>query len=105
VLGTTDDIQALAGNIIVGTAGKGIWIKEGANATAGLAILVGGTVTVPNTRVSAATRVKASVQSLGTVTRPCAIGKTAQAGGVSFTLMSSDPTDTSTVYWEIIGAP
>jgi hypothetical protein len=88
-------------DLVVATAGYGIKVKEGANARAGVSQLAAGSVTVPNTTVTANTRVTAFIQALGTVTAPHAIGCTAKVLGTSFTLSSDDATDTSTVYWEL----
>jgi hypothetical protein len=79
----------------------GLRVKEGANAKQGTATLVAGTVTVSNTSVTANSRIQLTVQSLGTVTRPAAVGVTARVAGTSFTIMSGDATDTSVVAYEI----
>lgn len=79
----------------------GITVKEGANAKQGTATLVAGTVTVSNTSVTANSRIQLTVQSLGTVTRPAAVGITARVAGTSFTITSGDATDTSVVAYEI----
>ncbi|WP_298561395.1 hypothetical protein [Streptomyces luteogriseus] len=86
----------------LGTAGGGIAIKEGANATSGAATLVAGTVTVATDKVAANSRIQLTVQSLGTVTSPKAIGVTARVAGTSFTITSADATDTSVVAWQIV---
>lgn len=68
----------------------------------GTAVLVGGTVTVADTSITAKSIILASCQVLGTVTRPQGIGVHARSVGVSFTLRSADATDTSTVGYQII---
>lgn len=95
VLATDDDVS-------LKTAGKGIQIKEGSNARMGTATLVGGTVTVNNTSVTANTRIFLTVQSLGTVTVPTAIAVTARTAATSFTITSADATDTSVVAYQLI---
>jgi hypothetical protein len=70
----------------------------------GTATLVAGTVTVSNTLVKAGSRISLTVQSLGTVTTPKAIGVTGRTAGTSFTITSADATDTSVVAWEIQAA-
>lgn len=85
----------------LGTAGKGLRVKEGSNAKQGTATLVAGTVTVSNTSVTANSRILLTVQSLGTVTSPKAVAVTARSAGTSFTITSADVTDTSVVAWEI----
>lgn len=94
-------LMTMIRTLVYSIAGQGISIKEGANAKAGVATLVAGTVTVSNTSVTATSRIKLSIQSLGTVTSPMAIGVTARVAGTSFTITSSDNTDTSVIYWEI----
>lgn len=86
----------------IATAGKGLYIKEGTNATMGVATLVAGTVTVSNTKVTASSRIFLTIQSLGTVTTPKAIGITARTAGTSFTITSADATDTSVIAWQIV---
>lgn len=82
-------------------AGAGLRVKEGANAKQGIATLVAGTVTVANTSVTANSRIFLTVQSLGTVTDPKAVGVTARTAGTSFVIKSADATDTSVVAYEI----
>jgi hypothetical protein len=89
------------GDVQMDVAGRGLIIREGSNARMGVATLVGGTVTVANTSVTANTRIQVTVQSLGTVTTPKAVAVTARSVGTSFTLTSSDATDTSVVAWEL----
>jgi hypothetical protein len=94
--------SVFGGDVIIGTAGQGLKVKEGANAAMGVATLVAGTVTVATTRVTATSRIQLTAQSLGTVTAPKALAVTARTGGTSFTITSADATDTSVVAWEII---
>lgn len=79
----------------------GLTVKEGANAKQGVATLVAGTVTVSNTSVTANSRIFLTVQSLGTVTKPQAVGVTARTAGTSFVITSFDATDTSVIAYEI----
>jgi hypothetical protein len=88
-------------SLILGTAGGGIRIAEGSNARMGVATLVAGTVVVANTSVTANTRIQLTIQSLGTVTTPKAIGVTARTAATSFTITSADATDTSVIAWEL----
>lgn len=85
----------------LGTAGNGLYIKEGVNACMGRATLVAGTITISTTKVTAASEVFLSIQSLGTVTAPKAIGVTGRTAGTSFVITSADATDTSVISWEI----
>lgn len=73
----------------------------GAAAVSGVATLVAGTKTVSTTAVTANSRITLSIQNLGTVSAPKPVAVTARTAGSSFTVTSSDNTDTSRVYWEI----
>lgn len=95
-------IAAASLDIKIGTAGKGFYVKEGANATMGVATLVAGTVVVATTKVTANSRIQLTAQVLGTVTVPKAIAVTARTAATSFTITSADATDTSTVAWQIV---
>lgn len=90
------------GNIIAGTAGKGIEVKEGSNAKMGIATLVLGTVTVNTTAVTASSRIFLTAQDLGTITVPSGYGISARTAGTSFTILASAPTDTSDIAWMIV---
>lgn len=81
---------------------EGISINEGTNKTMGVATLVGGTVTVNTTKVTANSRIFLTVQSLGTITVPKAVAVTARSAGTSFTITSADATDTSVVAWLLV---
>ena len=82
------------------TAGRGIYLKEGTNATMGSDVLVGGTVTISTTKVTASSRIFLTSQADdGTVGFLRVSSRTA---GTSFVITSSSGTDTSTVAWMII---
>ncbi len=100
---TVTDAIAAGGDISITTAGKGLKVKEGANAKSGVsAAMVAGEIVVSTTAVGANSRIQLTPQTLGTVTRPAAVGVTARTPGTSFTITSSDNTDTSTVAWLIV---
>lgn len=88
-------------------------IGDGINAWSGLtssgregtAVLVGGTVTINRTDITAKTIAIASCQALGTVTRPQGIGVHARVVGTSITLRSTDATDTSTIGYILVEGP
>jgi len=101
ILSLSGTAGTLLGDFKLGTAGNGLYIKEGTNATMGVATLVGGTVVVSTTKVTATSRITLTIQSLGTVATPMAIGVTARTAGTSFTITSADATDTSVVGWQI----
>lgn len=90
------------GDVKVGAVGKGIYIKEGSNATMGTATLSSGTITVSTTKVTASSRIFLTVQSLGTITVPTAVVVTGRTAGTSFTITSAMVTDTSVVSWVIL---
>jgi len=84
------------------TAGDGLYIKEGVNATMWVATLVAGSVVVSTTKVTANSRIQITIQSLGTVTVPTVIWVTARTAGTSFTITSANVLDTSTIAWMIV---
>jgi hypothetical protein len=88
-------------DLLVNTAGRGLRVKEGTNAKQGVSTLVAGTVVVANTSVTATSRIQLTAQSLGTVTAPKPLAVSARVAGTSFTILSSDATDTSVVAWSI----
>lgn len=90
------------GSLNLVRVGAGVLVKEGTNATMGVATLVAGTVTVNTTKVTANSRIQLTTQTLGTILRPAAVGVTARTAGTSFTITSGDVTDTSTVAWVIV---
>lgn len=89
----------LTGDIVLNQLGKGLRVKEGANAKQGVATLVAGTVTVSNTSVTANSRILYSVSTAGGTQ---GILSTTQSAGASFTINSTSVLDTSTVVWEIL---
>lgn len=86
---------------VMGPIGTKQLIKEGANAAMGLATLSGGTVVVSNTLVTANSRIFLTAQSLGTITVPVGYAISARSAGTSFTILSGNVADTSTIAWEI----
>lgn len=76
----------------LGTAGGGLAVAEGANARSGTATLVGGTIAVANTSVSATTRIQITRSTLGGTPGHLSFVRNA---GVGFTVTSSSGTDTS----------
>ncbi len=82
------------------TAGKGFFCAEGSNAKMGTATLVGGTVTVSTTAVTATSRIFLTIQTNGgTVGTPYI---SARVAATSFTITSTSGTDTSTLAWILI---
>lgn len=75
-------------------------IEDGANKRMGTSTLVGGTVTVSNTSVTANTRIFTARQATGGTVGHLSIGTV--VAGTSFVINSSSATDTSTVAWLLI---
>lgn len=86
---------ATESSLVCDVAGGGLIIREGSNARQGVATLVGGTVTVANTSVTANTRIQLTSQADGGT--PGFLRVSARVAGTSFTITSSSGTDTSTV--------
>lgn len=82
------------------TVGNGFYVKEGTNATMGVATLVAGTVTVSTTKVTASSRIYLTSQADGGTPGWCRIS--ARSAGTSFTITSSNGADTSTIGWLIV---
>lgn len=68
----------------------------------GTAILVTGAKVVTTTKVAVNSIILITCQVLGTVAAPKPLAVTARSAGVSFTITSSDATDTSTIGYVII---
>lgn len=94
------NFTAFGGDLAVGSAGKGLQIKEGSNARMGTATLVAGTVVVANTSVTANTRIILTSQTSGAA--PGALRVSARTAGTSFTITSTSGTDTSVVAYLLL---
>lgn len=92
-------LSTVVGSIDIGPAGAGIKVAEGANAKQGTAVLAAGTVVVPNTSVTATSRIFLTTQLPGGTAGFLVVS--ARTPGVSFTILSSNVADTSTVAWEM----
>ncbi len=91
----------IAGNVKLKTAGNGIYIKEGANATSGVVTLIGGTLTVSTSKVTANSRIYLTRQNnAGTVVG--SVDVTARNAGADFTITAGGIADTSDVAWLIV---
>lgn len=99
---STTDTMTISGNFEMG-AGKTIRIPSGANRRAGNATLVGGTIAVANTTVTADTIVMLTRKSSGG-TIGTAITYTLSAG-TSFTINSDNPLDTSIFSYLLVESP
>ncbi len=88
------------GELKISTAGKAVSIKDGSNCRMGTATLVGGTVTVSNTVVTANSRIFLSAQDAsGTHGN---LGISAKTAATSFVITSTDGADTRSVAWLIV---
>lgn len=87
-------------DLAIGVAGKGLQVKEGANAKQGVTgAMTAGTITVSTTAVTANSRIFLTAQNTGGT--PGALRVSARVAGTSFTITSTSGTDTSTVAWFI----
>lgn len=97
---TSGNLTVFGSALVLGTAGTGLQIKEGVNATSGVATLVAGTVTVNTTKATATSRIQLTAQTSGA--GPGALRVSARVAGTSFTITSTSVTDTSDVAWTLI---
>lgn len=99
-----NEIQMLVDNHNDHDAGRKGWnnlnVTDGSNKRMGTSVLVGGTVTVSNTSITASTRIFTSRQTLGGAAGHLSIGTI--VASTSFVINSSSGTDTSTVAWLLI---
>ena len=96
----TGDVAVTVGNLNVTTLGKGLKVKTGTNSKAGVATLVGGTVTVANTSVTANSIIMLTCLTPGGT--PGFLRVSAVTAGTSFVITSSSGSDTSVVSWLIV---
>lgn len=96
----TGALTVNSGDVIANTAGTGLKIKEGANATMGTATLTLGAATVSTTEVTANSRIFLTSQADGGTAGFLRVS--ARTAGTSFAITSSSGTDTSTVAWLIV---
>ncbi len=82
------------------TAVESSVVREGTNARMGLAVLVGGTVVVNTTAVTADSRIFLTTNVPGGT--PGFLRVSARTAGTSFTILSSSGSDTSSVAWLIV---
>jgi len=96
----TAQIGTADSDIVIGLAGKGLFVKEGTNAKSGTAVLVGGAKVVATTAVTANSRIHVTSNVDGGT--PGWLRVSTRTAGTSFTITSSSGTDTSTVAWWIV---
>ena len=104
----TGNLTLTTGNLILSAAGDGLVLTSGANARIGQATLVGGTIAVANTSVTANTRIFITRSSVGAST---ALGllEAFPTAGVGFTINSFDAAlaglvvnDVSVIDWMLV---
>jgi hypothetical protein len=93
--------DTMTGNLKLGTAGNGLYVKEGTNSTMGVVTLVLGVATVSTTKVTANSRIFLTTQG-GTLTNVASVYISARTPGTSFTITSMNLLDTSDVGWLIV---
>ncbi len=98
--GTTPKFT-FSNDLKLGTVGTGLYVKEGTNATMGVATLSAGTVVVSTTKVTANSRIFLTIDG-GTLTNVGATYVSARTAGTSFTISSTNILDASNVSWIII---
>jgi hypothetical protein len=95
----TGDVST-TGNVLINTLGKTLGVKTGTNSKVGLSVLVAGSVVVSNTSITANSRIFCTSNldggSIGFVR------VSAKSVGTSFTITSSNASDTSSVAWFIV---
>jgi hypothetical protein len=92
--------QLDTGNIKIQTAGDGICIKEGTNATMGIATLTAGSTNVSTSKVTASSRIFLTTQVPGGTVGYAYVSS--RGVGTGFTITSTSGSDTSQVAWLII---
>jgi len=105
---TLGAITATNGNVVLGTSGNKILSTSVASTTTagansfGKVTLVAGAAVVATTSALTNSIIFLTTQALGTVATPMPIAVTARTNATSFTITSSDGTDTSSIGWMII---
>lgn len=87
---------SMGGGLVIETAG--------ANKRMGVATLVAGSVVVPNTTITANTRIFLTKQDSGTLVATGALHVSARTVGADFTISSDNALDTSDVAWLLVEA-
>ena len=93
--------DTMSGDLKLGTAGNGFYVKEGSNATMGVVTLSGGTATVSTTKVTSTSRILLTTQG-GTLTNVGATYISARTPATSFVITSLNILDSSDVAWLIV---
>lgn len=94
-------IDMVGGDIGIGTTGGRLRFKEAANGSMGTGTLVGGTLLINNTSITANSRIFLTDTGGGVIANIGALYVSATSVGASFTVSSSNVLDTSTFNWVI----
>lgn len=97
-----DSVQDLGATVLRlnNVHANGVTLREAANSRMGVATLVGGTVVIANTSVTANTRIFVMCQTPGGA--PGFLRVSARTPGTNFTILSSSGTDTSVVAFLLV---
>lgn len=90
------------GDIKLGVAGNGLYIKQGSNATCGRGTLVGGTLTINTTKATTTAEIFITDRGGGVIANIGTLYISAIVNGTSFTISSTNVLDTSIFSWLII---
>jgi hypothetical protein len=96
------DLYLSEGQVALQTVGKGLSIKEGANAKQGIVTLVAGAAVVANTAVTATSRIMLTPQNASGGAGSVSV--TARTAGTSFTIGSTNALDTRDIAYVIFEA-
>lgn len=101
---TTTNFQLNNNNLKLLTAGNGIYVKEGTNATMGRNTLVSGAATISTTKVTSASEIFISDAGGGVLANAGALyeDRSSRVVGTSFIVKSLNVLDTSNFCWIII---
>lgn len=103
-IGTSSPIyktDMVGGDVGVGTTGGRLRFKEAANGSMGTGTLIGGTLLINNTSITANSRIFLTDIGGGVIANIGALYVSATSVGASFTVSSSNVLDTSTFNWVI----
>ncbi len=101
-LRATGGVALFDTDVKMGVVGKGLYVKEGTNATMGTGTLVGGTATISTTKVTTSSRIFITDAGGGVVANIGALYISAVVNGTSFTVTSMNVLDTSNFNWLLI---
>ena len=103
ISGTSNDTVYVS-NLVITNQRKLFIATGGTHPSAGVAVLVGGTVTVNTNKVTSSSMIMVTVNGVGILANLGNIyeDRATRVNGTSFTIKSSNVLDTSTITWFII---